>query len=147
MRYAAAAMPKDPRVELLRSVPLFMECSDRQLEFIATQVEDVDIPTGDVLCREGTSGGDFFVIVKGTARVERDGKMLRTLGPGGFFGEIAIIDGGPRTATVTAETPMRVLNLSRGQFQNVLTASPDMARQLLYAVTRRMRTIGEPPHD
>lgn len=140
-------MPKDPRIDLLRSVPLFMECNQHQLEFIATQVEDVDIPSGEVLCREGTSGGDFFVIVSGTARVERDGKKMPSLGPGGFFGEIAIIDGGRRTATVTAETPMRVLNLGRSQFQNVLAASPDMARQLLYAVTKRMRTIGEPPAD
>jgi CRP-like cAMP-binding protein len=140
-------MPKDPRIELLRSVPLFMDCKNDQLAFIATQVEDDDVKAGEVLCTEDTNGGDFFVIVSGTARVERKGKLLSMLGPGGFFGEIAIIDRGPRTATVTAETPMRVLNLGPAQFQNVLRADPDMARQLLYAVVKRMRSMGTPPAD
>lgn len=140
-------MPKDPRIELLRSVPLFMECKDDQLRFIATQVEDVDVKPGEVLCAEGTTGGDFFVIVSGSARVEKGGRKLQTIGPGGFFGEIALIDRGPRTATVTAETPMRVLNLGPSQFQNVLAENPDMARQLLFAVTKRMREIGTPPAD
>ncbi len=140
-------MPKDPRIELLRSVPLFRECRKDQLEFIATQVEDEDVRPGDVLCEEGSLGGDFFVIVSGNARVESGGKVLHTIGPGDFFGEIALIDRGRRTATVTAETPMRVLNLGTAQFQNVLAANPDMSRQLLYAVTKRLRELVTPPAD
>lgn len=75
------------------------------------------------------------------------GRKLQTIGPGGSFGEIALIDRGPRTATVTAETPMRVVDLGPSQFQNVLAEDPDMARQPLFAVTKRMREIGTPPAD
>ena len=84
-------MAKDERVELLRTVHLFAGCTDKQLAFIATQVEDVDVPAGKVLCTEGASGGDFFVVVSGTAKVERGGTTLNQLGPGAFFGEIALM--------------------------------------------------------
>lgn len=140
-------MPKDPRIDLLRSVPLFHDCKDKQLNFIATQFEDMTIPAGRVLCTEGSAGGDFFVIVTGNARVERKGKTIGTLGPGAFFGEIALIDDGPRTATVTAESQMRVILLGPAQFRDVLHADPEIALQLLYAVTKRLRETGTPPAD
>ena len=140
-------MGKDERVELLRRVHLFHGCTDKQLSFIATQVEDVDVPAGKVLCTEGASGGDFFVVVSGTAKVERGGTKLDQLGPGSFFGEIALIDQGPRTATVTATSPMRLIVLGPAQFRDVLYADPEMARQLLYAVTKRLRAAGPPPAD
>ena len=140
-------MAKDERVELLRRVHLFHGCTDKQLSFIATQVEDVDVPAGKVLCTEGASGGDFFVVVSGTARVERGGTKLDQLGPGSFFGEIALIDQGPRSATVTATSPMRLIVLGPPQFRDVLHADPEMARQLLYAVTKRLRAAGPPPAD
>jgi CRP-like cAMP-binding protein len=140
-------MAKDERVELLRKVPLFNGCTDKQFSFIATQVEDVDVPAGKVLCTEGESGGDFFVVVSGTAKVERGGKKLDQLGPGTFFGEIALIDQGPRTATVTSTSPMRLIVLGPAQFRDVLNADPQMARQLLHTVTKRLRAAGPPPAD
>jgi CRP-like cAMP-binding protein len=140
-------MAKDERVELLRKVHLFASCTDKQLSFIATQVEDVDVDGGKVLCVEGSSGGDFFVVVTGTAKVERGGKVVDQLGPGAFFGEIALIDQGPRTATVTTTSPMRLIVLGPAQFRDVLHADPDMARQLLVAVTKRLRAISAPPAD
>src|SRR5207249_8392881 len=77
----------DPRIAMLKAVPLFAECDDKQLAFIATQVDEVDFVAGRDLCREGASGGEFFVILTGTAEVRRQGRHLRELGPGDFFGE------------------------------------------------------------
>ena len=85
----------DPRVAMLKAVPLFAACDDKQLAFIATQVDEMDFVAGRDLCREGASGGEFFVILTGTAEVRRQGRHLRELGPGDFFGEIALLDGGP----------------------------------------------------
>ena len=140
-------MAKDERVELLRKVHLFSSCTDKQLGFIATRVEDVDVPNGKVLTEEGTSGGEMFVVVNGTAEVKRGGKVIARLGPGDFFGEIALIDQGPRSATVVATSPMRLLALGPRQFQDVLYQDADMARQLLYAVTKRLRATGFQPAD
>lgn len=140
-------MAKDPRVDLLRNVPLFSGCTDKQLAFIVTRVEDVDVPAGRVLCTEGTTGGEFFVVVSGTASVTRSGKVIGSMGAGDFFGEIALIDRGVRSATVTASSPMRVLVLGISQFQDVLQQDPDMARQLLYAVTKRLRALATLPAD
>jgi CRP-like cAMP-binding protein len=100
----------DARIDRLRSVPLFASCTDKELSFIASRVDEVDIPAGQVLTKKGESGGDFFIILEGKAEVEAaEGK--RALGPGDFFGEIALLDNGPRTATVKAATPMRCLVL------------------------------------
>jgi CRP-like cAMP-binding protein len=137
----------DPRVDLLRKVHLFSGCTDRQLAFIVTRVEDVDVPSGKVLCEEGTSGGEFFVMVSGTADVMRSGRVIDHMGAGDFFGEIALIDHGPRSATVIASSPTRLLTLGPSQFQDVLQADPEMARQLLYAVTKRLRAVAAPPAD
>lgn len=140
-------MAKDQRVELLRKVPLFESCTDKQLEFIVTRVEDVDLAAGRTLCQEGESGGDFFIVLSGEADVRRGGKHIRKMGPGDFFGEIALIDQGPRSATVVATTPMRCLVLGPSQFQDVLHQNGDIARQLLYAVTKRLRATSPLPTD
>jgi len=138
---------KDPRIDLLRKVHLFSDCTDKQLAFIATRVEDVDVPTGKVLCQEGTSGGEFFVVVSGSADVRRSGRVIDHMGVGDFFGEIALIDQGPRSATVVASSPMRLLVLGTSQFQDVMYADPEMARPLLYAVTKRLRAAAPPAAD
>lgn len=140
-------MAKDERIERLRSVPLFAGCNDKQLGFIATRVEDLDFPAGRTLCEQGRSGGDFFIIVAGKAEVRRDGKKVRTMGPGEFFGEIALIDNGPRSATVASTTPMRCLVLGPSQFQDVLYQQADIAVKVLYAVTKRLRATGAIPTD
>jgi hypothetical protein len=128
----------DPRVARLREVPLFSGCTDKELEFIATRVDEVDVPAGPVLCRKGESGGDFFVILEGKADVDAP-EGRRTLEPGDFFGEIALIDNGPRTATVKAATPMRCLVLGHSQFRDVLHQNADIAVKMLRAVTNRLR--------
>ena len=128
----------DPRVERLRSVPLFRSCSDKELAFIASRADEVDIQAGRVLTEKGKSGGDFFIILEGKAEVDA-GQGQRTLGPGEFFGEIALIDNGPRTATVKAATPMRCLVLGHAQFRDVLHQNGEIAVKILRAVTERLR--------
>lgn len=132
-------MAKDERIERLRQVPLFSGCSDKQLQFIATRVEDIDLPAGKVLTEQGRSGGEFFIVLSGEAEVRQDGAVVNTMRSGDHFGEIALLDDGPRTATVTAKTPMRVLVLSPRQFQDVLHQDAEIAVTLLHAVTRRLR--------
>ena len=136
----------DARVERLRSVPLFASCSDKELAFIASHADEVDLPAGKVLTEKGQSGGDFFIILDGKAEVEApQGK--RTLGPGDFFGEIALIDNGPRTATVKTTTPMRCLVLGHSQFRDVLHQNGEIAVKILRAVTERLRAGTQLPTD
>ncbi len=136
----------DARVERLRSVPLFASCSDKELAFIASRADEVDLPAGKVLTEKGQSGGDFFIILDGKAEVEApQGK--RTLGPGDFFGEIALIDNGPRTATVKTTTPMRSLVLGHSQFRDVLHQNGEIAVKILRAVTERLRAGTQLPTD
>ena len=130
-------MAKDERVERLRNVPLFATCSDKHLAFIATRVDEIDLPAGKVLTEEGKSGGEFFIVLSGEAEVRRGGKMVDSIGAGDFFGEIALLDNGPRTATVVAKTPMRCLILSPRQFQDVLHDDAEIA------VTRRLRAAAQ----
>lgn len=137
----------DPRITLLRRVPLFAHCSDKELAFIVTQVEDMDFAAGRALCHQGQREADFFVVVSGSAEVNRDGKVLRTMREGDFFGEIALIDLGPRTATVTAKTPMRCLVLGPGQFQNVLHQNAEIATKVLQAMAERLRASHGAPAD
>ena len=128
----------DARVARLRAVPLFAGCSDEELRFILTRVEEMDFPAGRVLCKKGESGGDFFVILEGQAEVEASAGK-RMLGPGEFFGEIALLDNGPRSATVRAATPMRCLILGHAQFRDVLYQNGEIAIKILRAVTYRLR--------
>ncbi len=140
-------MAKDERVERLRTVPLFAGCSDQQLRFIATRVEDMDFPAGRRLTEEGKSGGEFFVLLEGEAEVRQGDRVVNTMKPGDFFGEIALLDNGPRTATVTTRTPVRALVLSPSQFQDVMHQSGDIATALLHAVTHRLRRSTDLPTD
>ena len=131
----------DTRRDMLKAVPLFADCDEKQLDFIATQVDEVDFVAGRDLCGEGAAGGEFFVILSGTAEVRRQGRHLRELGPGDFFGEIALLDGGPRTATVTALSEMKCLVLSRGQFHNVIRQNALIAVSVLQTLGERLRSL------
>ena len=134
----------DARIARLRSVPLFSACSDKELSFIASRADEMDLAAGKVLTEKGKSGGDFFIILEGTAEVESD-KGKKTLGPGDFFGEIALIDNGPRTATVKAATPIRCLVLGHSQFRDVLHQNGEIAVKILRAVTERLRAATQLP--
>jgi CRP-like cAMP-binding protein len=137
----------DARAAKLRAVPLFAHCTTKQIDFIVTQVEDMDFAVGRVLCTEGQRGGDFFVLLSGAADVTRKGRKIAKMKPGDFFGEIALVDGGLRTATVTTSEPSRCLVLGPRQFQNVLHQDADIAHSVMKALTLRVREAGAAKAD
>lgn len=136
--------PLHEREQVLRKIPLFERCSSHELRFIAARAEPRDYPAGATLCRQGETGGDFFVIADGRAEARRDGAVLRTLGPGDFFGEIALIDKGPRSATVTSTSELRCFQIPSQQFRDVLAQNASIAVRVLDAVTERLRALLPP---
>ena len=128
------------QTELLAGVDLFYGCFRRELARIAALTTEVAVPAGQVICREGDPGDEAFVVIGGAARVTVGEREIATVGPGGFFGEMAILDGGPRIATVTSLEPMRLLVLSRREFYAVLAEVPYVAGHMLTAVGARLRS-------
>jgi CRP/FNR family transcriptional regulator, cyclic AMP receptor protein len=126
-------------IERLKAVPLFSACSSRELRAIAGVVKDVRHAAGTVIAREGEPGVGLFVIVDGQAEVTIGGKGMAKLGPGDFFGEIALLDGGPRSATVTATTDLRLLGLTEWVFRGLLQEHPSIAVKTLEAMAGRLR--------
>jgi CRP/FNR family cyclic AMP-dependent transcriptional regulator len=123
----------------LSSIWLFSACSSRELAKIRKAFSEVNVEAGRVLCQEGTAGTEFFVILSGTAEVIRSGKKVNTLGPGQFFGELALLDHRPRTATVRAKTDMVLLVLSQREFHGILAEVPTLTKKLLQALAGRLR--------
>ncbi len=126
-------------VDQLARVPLFSDCSQRDLQTISRVVKDIDHPAGTVVAREGEPGVGLFVIADGTADVTIGGKKKATLGPGDFFGEIALLDGGPRTATVTATSDVHLLGLTEWVFRGLMQEHPSIAVKTLQAMAGRLR--------
>jgi CRP-like cAMP-binding protein len=131
----------DPKLDLIASVPLFSGLERREIEFLGRLMDDVDVADGKVLTREGARGGEFFIVVEGTVRIERDGKELNRLGPGDFLGEIALIDQGPRTATAIADGPGRVMVLTASAFTSMLSQNPGVERKILRVLAARVRDL------
>jgi CRP/FNR family cyclic AMP-dependent transcriptional regulator len=130
---------KSEAVELLSKVPLFSELSKRELDSIAGAGKEIRHRKGAVLAKEGASGLGFFLIVEGTAVVTVGGKPRTKMGPGDFFGEISLLDGGPRTATVTAETPMRLIGLTQWVFRRLVEHNPSIGMKMLKVMASRLR--------
>jgi CRP-like cAMP-binding protein len=134
----------DERIQLLRGIWLFSTCDDDELARIAAVAVPREAETGTEVTVQGAEGTEFFVIVAGDASAVVDGTEVGTIGPGGFFGEMALIDGGERVATVTATSPMQLLVLDRHDFNEMLElAMPQVAPKLLAVVGARMRAIEE----
>lgn len=131
------------RVALLRGGWLFAECTDDELERIAALAHTIRVPAGHVVVCEGDEGGEFYVVVQGSVRVTvGDGQPVADLGPGSFFGEMALLDGGDRVATVTTLTDVELLVLHRDEFNEMLAmAMPTLAPKLLAVVGRRVREL------
>ena len=126
-------------VESLRKVPLFSGCSARELQTIGKAVKPIEHPAGTVIAREGEPGIGLFVIQDGTAEVTIGGRTKATLGPSDFFGEIALLDGGPRTATVMAKTDVKLLGLTEWVFRGLMQEHPSIAIKTLEAMAGRLR--------
>jgi CRP/FNR family transcriptional regulator, cyclic AMP receptor protein len=127
---------------VLRRVQMFRGLDDEDLQRIADASRFRESQPNEVLARRGEIGQEMYVIVDGTARVEADDKILTRLGPGDFFGEISLLDGKPRTATVITETPSTLLTISHAAFDSLLDTVPQLAKKLLknLCVTLRERT-------
>jgi CRP/FNR family transcriptional regulator, cyclic AMP receptor protein len=127
----------------LKNVWLFSGCSQVELRRITKLHERVVVPSGTLLVEQGEAGLLFFVVLAGTASVVRDGRSISSLGPGDYFGELALLDNSPRSASVTSNTDMTMLVIRQRHFQRVLQASPALTRRLLRAMANRLRVVDE----
>jgi CRP/FNR family transcriptional regulator/CRP/FNR family cyclic AMP-dependent transcriptional regulator len=130
---------RSDKVDILRGIPLFSRLSQRQLSAIARYADVAARREGAVLAKQGAQGLEAIIIVDGRARVEADGKAIAELGPGDVVGEMSVIDGKPRSATVIAQTPVTLLVLHRQDFVSLLETVPGLQRKLLVTLCERVR--------
>jgi CRP/FNR family cyclic AMP-dependent transcriptional regulator len=123
----------------LAAVPLFAACSKRDLQIVARHIEVVELPAGTPVVEEGDKGDAFFIILVGEAAVQRRGRTVATLGPGRFFGELAVLDPAPRDATVVAVSPLTVGVLGARMFRAIVRDVPSMSEKLLRGMAQRLR--------
>lgn len=127
------------KIELLKDVPMFEACSQRQLRSVARIARVFDVAAGTQLTRAGEPGDEFFLVIDGSARAEVSAEKHVLLQPGEFFGEMSLLDGGPRSATVVAATPVRLLVISRRHFSVLLEDVPGLIQTLLVTLSKRVR--------
>ena len=135
--------PHDSKVDLIASVSLFEGLGRRELEEIAKLVDEVDIPAGKVLMRQGERGSEMFIVAKGRFSIERNGQHLRDVGPGTSIGEIALLSEGLRTATVTAAEPSRILLAGHREFHTLMDAHPTIRMHILEGLATKVRFLDE----
>lgn len=126
---------------VLGGVPLFTGFSKRHLQRLAKETDELAFAPGERIVEEGNLGEALFVVLAGQAKVVRAGRKLGTVVPGDFFGELSALDGGPRTATIVAETPMRVLRLFRRTLLKMIEEEPQLSLKLLDGIVRRIREV------
>jgi len=136
-----AARSLDARIEYLRRVSLFAECTDGELSRIAAISRTVEVPAGTIVTEIGKPGDSFAFIIDGRVSVETPAGMAPALGPGDFFGEMSLLDGEPRSATVTATTDLRLLVIEGTHFWRLLKETPDLVRSVLKVLSRRVRRL------
>jgi CRP/FNR family cyclic AMP-dependent transcriptional regulator len=126
----------------LKEVPFFSNLKKKELELIARQADEIDVTAGKVLAKQGDLGDEFFVIEEGTADVARDGERINTLGPGDFFGEMALLEEDRRNATVTAATPMALIVMTRASFRAIDKSMPHVHKTVQEAIQQRRVPTG-----
>jgi len=131
-------MSRNPKVDQLRKIPLFDHCSKRELAGLAALVDELELSEGQTLAREGERGKEFLVLADGIADVASGGDVVNRLGPGDFFGEISLVTGEPRTATVTTRSPSRLLIFSAPAFRSLLHRAPGIRSRVLAAAALRV---------
>jgi len=132
---------KDGKIELLKKVPLFSRCTKKQLGAIASLADLIDVPAGKTLIKEGARGREFMIIVNGTGEVRRKGRKVAAIGPGDFIGEMALISGGPRNATVTTTSDALILVVDERPFWTLLDQSPQIQTSVLKALGERLQPL------
>jgi CRP-like cAMP-binding protein len=136
---------KTNKMKLLKNVRLFSACNDKELGRIAALVDEIKVEPGRVLTQEGAPGGEAFVIADGKATATLRKKKLGTLGPGSFFGEMSLLDHGPRAATITADTPMHLLVLDPRGFVALVDDVPSVGRKIMRVLAERLREVEKAP--
>jgi CRP/FNR family transcriptional regulator, cyclic AMP receptor protein len=126
------------KIDLIRKVPLFARCSRAELKEIAMLADEIDLKEGKEMTREGAPGREFFVLLEGTADVKKNSRRVNTLGPGDFFGEIALVSHEPRTATVVATSPVRALVITEWSFRQLLDDAPRVKTKVMEAMAERL---------
>ena len=137
-----AASTQD-KVEAIKKVPLFKGADQNQVQLIAMQADEVQVQPGMSLATQGGKGDELMIVLEGRAEVTRDGKHLADLGAGDFFGEISLLDAGPRMATVTASSPMRTLVIHRENFQSIQETTPGLSDVIVIELASRLRDLSE----
>lgn len=138
-RFFEGRVTQDDKIDHLEDVTLLEGCSHKQLRAVARITDVLELPADTVLARAGEPGNEFFLIVDGSARVEVSVRKRSRLGPGDYFGEMSLLDGGPRSATVIAETPVRLLVINRRDFTTLLREAPGLTQNLLITLSKRLR--------
>lgn len=138
-------MRRKSGAEILANVPLFSQCSPRERARIGALLTEVQVPAGKVLCKEGTAGRECFIVSDGEAKATLRGRKLASLGPGTFFGEMSLLDGGPRTATIVAQTPMTLYVLSPRDLAGLLADFPSVTTKMLRVLAQRLRAAEKAP--
>jgi CRP/FNR family cyclic AMP-dependent transcriptional regulator len=131
----------DEKLELLKRVPLLSGLGRREIEEVGRLAEEIDVGAGRVLMREGDTGREFFVVVDGSVGIDRGGTRIRTLGNGDFFGEIALLAEGPRTATATTDSEAKLLVLGHREFHSLMDQFPGIRTCVLEALATRIRNL------
>lgn len=134
-------MSRTSHIDHLAGVSLFSSLSKRDLQKIAKASTELEVAEGRDLVEQGATGHEGFVILAGKATVKRNGRKVATLGPGDVFGELSLFDGGPRSASVSAATPLTVLVIGQREFTAVLDEVPGLARKILAALAARVREL------
>ena len=130
---------RNEKVELIKRAPLFWNLSKRDLTRIAQLADEIDLREGKEMTRQGAAGREFFVLLEGDADVKKNGRRINRLGPGDFFGEIALVSDTPRTATVVATSPVRALVITDRAFRRLLKEQPEIQSKVLAAVAARLQ--------
>jgi len=134
-------LTKKRQLDLIRNVWLFERCSQRELSEIQSAVTPLHVPAGRVLAEQGEIGREFIIVVDGKARVTREGTEIAVLGPGSFFGEMSLLDGKPRAASVTTLEPTELLVLTSAEFRSVVNSMPSVDRKIMTVLAERLRDI------
>lgn len=136
---------QDTKVQALKRAPLFEGLSKKELTELARVTEDLEIAPGEVLCKEGETGQEFFVIVEGETEITSKGKRVAARGDGDFVGEIALLEETTRRATVTAKTPLRVFVLTRQDFRRLVRENPSVEQKVMRALAHRVVELSGDP--
>ena len=134
-------MARKSHTDHLSKVPMFSALSSRELQKIAKASDEIRVPSGKVLVEQDRTGREAFVILDGTAVVKRNGRKVANFGPGDCFGELALLDRGPRTASVEADSDMTVLVLGQREFSGIIDEVPGIAHKLLASLAARVREL------